>query len=233
MVKLSKEESRKIINLRKENLEKTISLEKPTLATRVSRVAVVMDYSGSMRSMYKDGTVQAVLERLLPIAMKFDDNGEMEFWLFDDGFRRMPNITLDNFYGYVDREILSHGYHMGQTNYSPVMEDIIHKYTVEDPAPLPDYILFITDGGNADKSAATKTITKASRFPIFWQFVGIGKSTFEFLEKLDDLEGRYVDNANFFAINDLMNLTDKELYGKLLDEYPSWLEYKEVKAMLK
>ena len=233
MITLSKEESRKVINLRKENLERTISLEKPSLATRISRVAVAMDFSGSMRKMYQDGTVQAVLERLLPIAMKFDDNGEMELWIFDDGFKRMPNISLDNYYGYVEREILSKKYHMGRTNYAPIIEDIVKKYTVEDPAKLPDYVLFITDGANADKSAATKAITKASFHPIFWQFVGIGKESFEFLEKLDELEGRYVDNANFFAINDLLDLSDKELYGKLLAEYPSWLEYDEVKKMLK
>lgn len=233
MIKLSKEEARSKINLRKESLEKTISLEKPSLATQISRVAVAMDFSGSMRKMYQDGTVQAVLERLLPIAMKFDDNGEMELWIFDDSFRRMPNISLDNFYGYVEREILEKNYHMGRTNYAPIMDDIVKKYTVEDPANLPDYVLFITDGANADKPAATKAITKASFFPIFWQFVGIGKENFPFLEKLDDLEGRYVDNANFFSINDLMELSDKELYGKLLAEYPSWLEYPEVKKMIK
>jgi len=232
MVILSKEESNKQLNTRKVNLEKVIE-KKPVLAKRVSRVAVVMDYSGSMRNQYKDGTVQAILERLLPIAMKFDDNGEMELWIFDDSFRRMPNISLDNYYGYVEREILKKKYHMGGTKYSPVIYDIVKKYTVQDPAPITDLVLFITDGANSDKAAATEAIKSASRHPIFWQFIGIGGSKFDFLEKLDDLKGRYVDNANFFTINDLTESTDEDIYNKLLSEYPEWLEYPEVQQMIK
>ena len=232
MINLSKEESSRQLSERKVKLEKVI-LNKEELNRNVSRVAVVMDYSGSMRKMYNEGVVQAILERLLPIAMKFDDNGEMELWMFDNSFRRLPNISLDNFYGYVKREILDKNYHMGTTNYAPVMEDIMKKYLEEDPAKITNLVLFITDGANADKPASTKAIIKASHHPIFWQFIGIGGAKFDFLEKLDDLEGRYVDNANFFAIDDLDSLSDSELYDLLLAEYPGWLKYPEVKAMIK
>ncbi len=231
MINLSKEASVKLLKERKVNLEKVVSSK--DLSKQLSRVAVVMDYSGSMRKLYREGVVQEVLERLLPIAMKFDDNGEMEFWIFDDGFRRMPSISLDNYFGYVEREILSKGYHMGATNYAPVMNDIMKKYLEEDPADLPDFILFITDGANADKAAAKKTLTEASKHPIFWQFIGIGKNEFPFLEKLDEMEGRYVDNANFFAIDNLVDISDDDLYNKLLDEFPGWLKYDVVKDMLK
>ena len=232
MIKLSKEESQKQINLRKVNLDKAIAT-KASLSGQVSRVAVVMDFSGSMRKLFKEGEVQAVLERLLPIAMKFDDNGEMEFWLFDNEFRRLPNISLENFYGYVEREILANNWHMGGTNYAPVMNDVMHKYMDEDPDQLPDLILFITDGANADKTDAKKALVKASHCPIFWQFIGIGKNEFPFLEKLDEMDGRYVDNANFFAVNDIAEMSDDELYDKLLGEFPSWLEYPEVQKMIK
>ena len=105
-INLTKEEAMKKIDLRKKELI-TICEEKGSVLTQKARVAVVMDYSGSMRQMFRDGTVQNVLERLLPIAMQFDDNGEMEVWLFENGYRRMPAMTLNNFYGYVEREILN------------------------------------------------------------------------------------------------------------------------------
>jgi hypothetical protein len=37
------------------------------------------------------------------------------------------------------------------------------------------------------------------------------------------MEGRYIDNANFFSVNDLTRLSDNDLYGRLLGEYPEWL----------
>jgi hypothetical protein len=231
ILNLSKEESLNLLNLRKDNLN-LLCLDKPILNDKPARVAVVMDYSGSMSHLYKNGTVQAVLERLLPIAMKFDDNGEMELWIFENGYKRMPNITLDNYYGYVNREILSKGYHMGGTEYAPVIRDVVRKYMEEDPAPLADYIIFITDGNNSDKSAATYAITDASRCPIFWQFVGIGNESFSFLRKLDEMDGRYVDNANFFELNDVIKVSDDELYKRLLAEYPQWLQYPEVQELI-
>ena len=88
---------------------------------------------------------------------------------------------------------------------------------------IPTFVLFITDGANSDKAAAKAVLTEASRYNIFWKFLGIGKTSFEFLEKLDDLKGRYIDNANFININDLGALSDNTLYSYLLTEYNDWL----------
>ena len=37
------------------------------------------------------------------------------------------------------------------------------------------------------------------------------------------MEGRFVDNANFFSVNDLNKMSDEKLYNKLLGEYPEWI----------
>ena len=230
LLNLSKTESENLLNLRKDNL--MLCLEKNNLLGTKARVALVLDYSGSMRSLYRNGSVQAVIERLLPIAMQFDDNGEMELWLFDDSYRRMPNISLNNYYGYVENEILSRGYHMGCTSYAPVMNDVAKKYMVEEPMPIADYVIFITDGENSDKTNAKATIIKTSEYPIFWQFVGIGRESFSFLRSLDEMTGRYFDNANFFTINDMLNASDNEIYQKLLAEFPTWLNDPKVKDLI-
>lgn len=228
---LSKEQSLINLDLRKKDMV-SLCLEKPILSNQKARVAVVMDYSGSMSSLYRNGTVQAVLERLLPIAMQFDDNAEMELWIFEDSFKRLPNITIHNFYGYVQREIIDKGYRMGLTNYAPAMKDIFQKYINEEPANIPNYILFITDGDNFDKDDTLKVLTEASKYPIFWQYVGIGSEKFKFLQQLDDMGGRYVDNANFFPLNDFQTISDSELYHKLLEEYPDWLAMPEVQQLI-
>ena len=58
----------------------------------------------------------------------------------------------------------------------------------------------------------------------FIQFIGIGSETFEFLDRLDNLTGRKIDNANFFKVSDIRKMTDDQLYSGLMNEYPSWYQ---------
>ncbi len=230
MLNLTKAESEDLLNLRKQNL--SLCLEKKNLLNTKARVAVVLDYSGSMDQMYKNGTVQAVMERLLPIAMNFDDNGSMEAWIFENGFHRLPDINHDNYYGYIKSEILDKRYRMGGTCYAPIMKDVAKKYLQEDPQPVADYIIFITDGDCFDGSESKKVVKALSHAPIFWQFVGVGDASFGFLNTLDNMTDRYVDNANLFVVNRILDMSDNEIYDKLLAEFPGWLNNPKVQDLI-
>ncbi len=46
---------------------------------------------------------------------------------------------------------------------------------------------------------------------------------FKFLEELDDMGGRYLDNADFFSVADPAQIPDNQLYDLLMNEYSSWL----------
>ena len=228
MVNISKEESLKKISLRKKSV---VSLSKARNLDNVrSRVALVLDKSGSMDKDYRSGLVQDVIERIIPLALNFDDNGELDLWIFGNDSRRLDGVTLDNFYGLADE--INKKYYLGGTNYAPVMIDIADYYINEEPMQVPNYVIFLTDGDNYDKSKTTKLIKDLSHLPIFWQFVGIGNNDFCFLEKLDEMEGRYVDNANFFKVDNIRSMSDDVLYDKLLKEFPEWLKLTEVKEML-
>ena len=90
-----------------ENLE-TVLIDmsktgKTNMANHIARVAVAMDYSGSMSGMFKSGMVQDVITRLLPIALKFDDNGELESWLFSEDYERLSSVTMSNYENYVKK----------------------------------------------------------------------------------------------------------------------------------
>lgn len=85
-------------------------------------------------------------------------------------------------------------------------------------------MLFITDGGIYQIDGIKKILKKASKEPVFWQFVGVGGSDYGILENFDTMRGRYVDNANFFALDDFKAVKDSELYGRLLNEFPIWLK---------
>ena len=47
------------------------------------------------------------------------------------------------------------------------------------------------------------------------------------------MTGRYIDNANFFSVNDLESISDEELYNRLLAEYPVWIKEAKDKKILK
>lgn len=218
------------------NLEKsTISLEKTlidlTKRSGVSfnehraKVGLVLDYSGSMRNLYKDGTVQETLTRLMPLALKFDDNGELDVWLFHEGFYRLESMDINSYSDYVHSVIDKGNYRMGTTSYAPVLSDVMKKYFVEDKktSNIPTFLIFVTDGNNDDKRETDRLIRESAEKNIFIQFVGIGHERFEYLQKLDDLSGRRVDNTGFFKVENLKKLSDDELYNMLLDQYPEWL----------
>ena len=58
-------------------------------------------------------------------------------------------------------------------------------------------------------------------------------SEFRFLEALDNLPGRFVDNANFFSVEDPQAISDEQLYELLMTEYPGWLKLVKEKGMIK
>lgn len=209
-----------------------LSLEKKQIAPIKARVAVVFDASGSMYSLYRKGIVQEAFERVLAIAAAFDDDGELDVWFFAKEFLRAKSVRAEQYEGYVERayKLGSKG---GTNNEPPVMEDVIRKYTKEEPnVHLPTYIIFFSDGGVSSKSKIAKLIIDSSRYNLFWQFVGLGNANYGVLRELDELKGRFVDNANFFELDDISKVSDEELYDRLLNEFPSWIEEAKRKSIL-
>lgn len=99
-------------------------------------------------------------------------------------------------------------------------------------AKTPILALFISDGGVSHNKEIEFLIRWSSTLPIFWQFIGIGGSSYGALEKLDDLSGRHIDNANFFAIDDLRQISEAELYDRMMQEFPAWLKQARAKGMI-
>lgn len=230
LLDLSKQDEQ-LLNMRKD-IVRTLCLTKFPLNDVKSRVGLVLDCSGSEYDAFRNGTLQGIIDRILPLAINFDVDGLMDMWTFSNSFTRLPSITRDNHRGYVKRNIDTP---KGGTNYAPVMLDIFKKYILEEPHPYPNYIIFITDGDNSDSKQTERAIKTLAHFPIFFQFVGVGDGSCNYLEHLDEMEGRFVDNANFFKIKNLADakaISDNDIYSLLLKEYPVWLKYKQVKKML-
>ena len=232
-----------------------ISLEKVGLQNHTAKVALCLDISGSMSKMYRTGKIQEFVERILALGTRFDDDGSIDVFLFGKNGYDAGEITIDNFNGSVDRLIKQYPLE-GNTYYGKAMK-IIRKHYFGSGGKRdkpysqthPVYVMFVTDGAPFDRADATNHIQHSSYEPIFWQFMAIGKSNksakkksgffntifqsdFTFLEQLDNLSDRYLDNANFFSVEDPLEVSDTELYDLLMTEYPGWVKSASQKGLI-
>ena len=223
-----------------------VSLEKVGLSSHRAKVCLCLDISGSMGGLYRKGLVQSFAERILALACQFDDDGEIDVFLFGQQVHQPMPMGLSNWDGYIPQVIARHPLE-GDTRYGRAMETIRRFYFPDakggervspHKAVQPVYVMFVTDGSTSDKAFTEKQLRWSSMEPIFWQFMGIGKgrkskskllstfsnSDFPFLESMDELPGRLIDNANYCSVGSPDEHTDTELYDLLMAEYPSWLK---------
>ncbi|MET8943480.1 VWA domain-containing protein [Streptomyces sp. NPDC004542] len=191
-------------------------------------VYLVVDYSGSMKPYYDDGSVQALADRVLGLSAHLDDDGRVPVVFFSTGIDAVTDISLADHHGRVGRIAAGLG-HMGRTSYHLAMDAVLDHY-LDSGSRDPALVVFQTDGGPADKLAAERYLCKAAKLPLFWQFIGFGDpggKQFGFLRGLDELavpQKRAVDNAGFFpAGTDPRTVPDAELYDRLVGEFPTWL----------
>ncbi|MEV5428803.1 VWA domain-containing protein [Streptomyces sp. NPDC052701] len=191
-------------------------------------VYLVVDYSGSMKPYYEDGSVQALADRVLGLSAHLDDDGTVPVVFFSTDVDAVTEIALADHRGRIERIVAGLG-HMGRTSYHLAMDAVIDHH-LDSGSDQPALVVFQTDGGPVSKPAAERYLCKAARLPLFWQFVGFGDPAsrqFDFLRRLDELavpDKRVVDNAGFFhAGADPRKVSDAELYDRLVGEFPKWL----------
>lgn len=207
-----------------------------------ARVILVLDYSGSMNSLYRNGTIQNTLSRLAPLGLTFDDNGAIEVYLFQNDCKKLSDLTLQNYADYKSKVIDKSGYSMGGTNYAPVIEAVLTDTGKRTPGETRSgflgikkasepvlkktgettLVMFVTDGDNDDKPQTDAIVRDSSKTDAFIQFIGIGDAKFNYLKKLDDLDGRDTDNTGFTNLANLNDIGDEELYRIILEEFANW-----------
>jgi hypothetical protein len=215
-----------------------------------ARVALCIDISRPMERLYQTGKIQKLAERVLAMGCRLDSTGAIDVFLFGQQAHAAGSMTINNFQGFIDRVIAQ--YHLEEKPfYGKVMQAVRMYYYPEGGggirlSPLqgeyPVYVMFVSNGTTNDEDSTRNQLQASSYEPFFWQFMVIGKtkkdvrsrgmrgflertiaSDFLFLEQLDSMHGRYIDNANFFSVEDLDQLTDEALYDLLLNEYPAWV----------
>lgn len=208
----------------------------------IMRVVAAIDISGSMDDEIRDGSVQKVFNQLLGLAFKFDDNGEIDVWQFDDRCDYLGTAGVNDYNSYCSR-LRSRG----GTAYSPFIADIVNrmfaeqvkssggflgfgskKEVIKDETPV--LVLVITDGAPLSEGSSASTqylriapvLRAAQSKPIYFQMVGINNQgeQFEVIRRLaDDLP-----NVGFIKMNGFSQ-TDEQLYEELIsDELVEWIK---------
>lgn len=212
-----------------------------------ANVVGTFDNSGSTEMgrnhLYSEGKMQEVADIAFAAGLVFDDDGQVPMSVFNSNVRDLGEMSLQNCKGFLSSVRAG-----GGTDYVAALRWIIgaagfggvdlgvhsgkkrglfgkgnsDALTVKATAPYPTYALFVTDGepGNPHEEIES-LLTAMSQLPIFVQFVGVGEATFSFLQRLDDLDGRLIDNADFFDAKDA-NHDQTRMLELMLNEFPGY-----------
>ena len=221
-----------------------VILEKKQIPNVVAQVGFAADVSGSIQGLYSNGTMQLVVNRLQAVANKFDDNGSLDMWVFDDKVIMLEPAVPDMFGSYVNRFIMSLRNIWGATQFTPVLTSIRDYYfgtgnggksvgfftkllgggKSENLPPVsqgtdPVYLVFLTDGENSDLQATIDIIEELASKAIYIQFIGVGQCSFHFIRALADKYG----HVGFTDFSHPERVTDDEMFNELLnDEFVAW-----------
>ncbi|UTU09551.1 putative tellurium resistance protein [Caulobacter phage BL47] len=203
------------------------------------RAGMALDVSYSAKWMFENGIMQSAFNQLLGAAVRLDDDGKLDSYVFDHGATKITTASAEDYDTFIRNKLLKSGASLwGSTNYAPIINLIVGDLFLGKPATPavkpsglfgglfgkksegtpgtaasnePAVIFFLTDGDNADASAAESALAACANKPIYFFMVGVGSSTtFPFLQKMADK----FDHVGFIAIRDL-NISDEEMYKRL------------------
>jgi len=204
-----------------------IVLEKRKMNNIPCQVKLCIDKSGSMQNLYSDGTVQDVVERVLAISLKVDQDGTVDVFAFHTATKEVKSVTLPLMENYVKKEI-EDKVGWGGTSYAPAFKAIVDSSKGKKglfgfgakPAD-PTLAIFITDGENDDAREAEKIIKESQSENIYWLLMGIGRANFDFIQRLGD----DYPNAGFVPIANIKDIDDDDLYSAMLnEELAAWFQ---------
>ncbi len=242
LVDLAKTDA-KLVDLTK---KAAVSLAKTGADARAAKFWLVLDVSGSMRGLFRSGAVDRLIQRCMAYALNLDDDGDISCVLFDNSARTIAPIIAATYAG-VASDVIARRDIWGSTDYGRAMRLVRETAAAEaDFGRMPVYVMFVTDGGTENRPLAERQIQEAAAEGIFWKFMAIGpmpkglapKSRtlprgFDFLAYLDDMPGRVVDNADFFAVSDPDEPSDEAFFDLMANEYAAWIAAAEKAGVLR
>jgi hypothetical protein len=212
------------IDLEKKSEKISIILDKKGIKNApVLRVGIAYDVSYSM-TQFSETQRQQAFNQMMGVAAKFDDNGELDVFKFDNSCSYVGTSKPDK--GDYDTYLKRKGIvPSGGTSYKPIVAEAIKFFfgggglggmfskAVGKTSDVPVLMLIITDGEPGDAAEAMRAMQEASDKPIYFHMVGIGgeRKNFPTIAKMADA----LDNVGEVYLP-RFDMTDDELYPQLI-----------------
>jgi hypothetical protein len=157
-------------DLEKDTAKVRFILEKKNIPSLTAEVVADLDVSGSTKSIYASGAMQEAIQRVVPVALNFDDNGELPVYIFNDSdqFAQLSeNLTSGNYSNYIQQQILMNQRlpRWGGTDYAPVLrQNLIDLGFLRSDSPPPSahHSGFWSSLFGAEQSRPTPRLRKES-----------------------------------------------------------------------
>jgi hypothetical protein len=224
------------------------TLDQAGLHDHTAKVALCLDMSYSMMRLYHSGRIQRFTDKVLALATRLAPHGTVSVFQFGTQASFVGDLHLGNRNGFINLLLSDFELQKG-TFYGKAMAAIrLHYFGEAGPRvepwrdTVPIYVMFLTDGETYDPARTRQQAVWSAYEPIFWQFMAVGAGrdaiggrgpfarvrglfapSFDLLHELDDLEGRYLNNADFFSVAEPDTIDDAELFAAMMHEYPGWV----------
>lgn len=207
-----------------------ILLTKGVKTAPIMRVGLAIDVSGSMIGIYNSGKLQAAFDQMMGVSVKFDDNGELDVFQFNNNCKYIGTSSPTDYENYIRKHISIDG----ATSYAPIVEAALDfffkpkktggfmgfggKSEVND---MPVLMIVLTDGQPDDDARTLRALEAAGDKNIYWHFVGIGgdRRSFSTIARLADA----LANVGEVYLPRI-DMSDDEIYEQLIcDELVEWI----------
>lgn len=193
-----------------------VSLAKRGLTGVRAEAVLLLDHSVSMSHDYENGNVQALVDHSLAFALQVDADGKIPVIRFDTRPRPAIEVTSQNVSRIMNK--LYEPGKMGSTDLTGALEELL-KIAKTTESPI--FAIVITDGAPNDQRTATKVVQELAQYPVFLKFIAIQRV--RYLEDLDEMGGRLVDNANAQFIPTPISISDAQFAEKMVVEWDTWI----------
>jgi uncharacterized protein YegL len=202
------------------NLNKTLELNLVKAGITIvpkMEVKMALDISGSMDDEIRCGWAQDTVDLLLVAAMKFDDNGKMEFGTFNTQFKQLADVTEADAGRYIrDKGIRANG----GTCFADAIKDLKGGFAKKgffgfgaSKPQHPTHIALITDGDNSDKHEFEAQLHSLEN--TFVQIIAIGTGVNK--RYIDQVVQQY-KNVGVVYLPNPREVTPDAFYEKLLND---------------
>ncbi|MEL7567324.1 MAG: VWA domain-containing protein [Dehalobacterium sp.] len=198
------------------------------------QVEIALDKSGSIPSLYQNGTLQTIIEMLFPFALIFNNNKMLNVSTFSDSIQIYEPVSESNLYNYILDEIITkHPFPLcGSRNFSPIMNQILNHHIAENHPDSSRLVFFITNGDGYDLEKYRTVLHESSKYNLFWQFITL-ESNFQrkFISK-NPISLECANNTGFLSISLNNSIFYERLYDLLLNKYLRWEKEAKIKGIL-